>query len=123
MNAKESEFQTIDLSSGWHTPAGYPSGIEEKILSGSLDEKRKKGTRTRLMRLRPGAFSTAPFIHEYWEEVYVVEGTLTVGADEHGSGGVSYPSHTYVCRPPGVLHGPFRSDVGCLLLEIHYYEV
>ncbi|NKK61726.1 hypothetical protein [Rhizobium ruizarguesonis] len=30
------------------------------------------------------------------------------------------PAHPYACRPPGVFHGPFRSAMGCLLLEIHY---
>jgi hypothetical protein len=25
-------------------------------------------------------------------------------------------------RPPGVYHGPFKSDGGCILLETHFYE-
>jgi len=25
-------------------------------------------------------------------------------------------------RAPGVWHGPFKSQGGCLLLEIHYYD-
>ena len=33
-----------------------------------------------------------------------------------------YPQHSYTCRPPGVVHGPFKSDTGCLLLEIHYFD-
>ena len=28
---------------------------------------------------------------------------------------------TYACRPPGVHHGPFKSDNGCILYELHYY--
>jgi len=32
------EFHTIDLSSGWATPAGYPEGIQQHILAGELDE-------------------------------------------------------------------------------------
>jgi len=27
---------------------------------------------------------------------------------------------TYACRPPGAVHGPFKLEGGCLLLEIHY---
>jgi len=119
---KHTEFHTLDLSSGWHSPHGYPTGMQQKVLSGDLDEENKTGNRTRLLRFEPGAFSTAPFIHDYWEEVYVVEGVLIVGSDEKGAGGVSYPVHTYACRPPGVAHGPFRSEVGCLLVEIHYYD-
>ncbi len=29
---------------------------------------------------------------------------------------------TYACRPPGTPHGPFKSETGCLLLEMHYYD-
>ena len=31
-------------------------------------------------------------------------------------------AYTYACRPPGVSHGPFKSENGCLLFEIHYYD-
>ena len=41
------EFHTLDLDTGWETPAGYPSGIKQKILAGALDEESKKGRRTR----------------------------------------------------------------------------
>ena len=41
---------------------------------------------------------------------------------EQGKGGESFSPFTYACRPPGAYHGPFRSDKGCLLLEIHYYD-
>jgi len=120
---KHTEFHTIDIASGWRSPPGYPPGIQQKILSGALDEANMLGSRTRLLRFLPGAFSTVPFVHDYWEEVYVLEGVLTVGSNENGMGGAPYPAHTYACRPPGIAHGPFRSDLGCLLLEIHYYEV
>ncbi|GAI94861.1 unnamed protein product, partial [marine sediment metagenome] len=26
--------------------------------------------------------------------------------------------HTYACRPPHTPHGPFKSNTGCLLLEL-----
>ncbi len=116
------EFHRLDLDSGWECPAGYPDGIEQKILAGELDEEGKSGNRTRLLRFLPGVFTTVPFRHDYWEEVYLVSGDLTVGSDERGEGGVSYDPHTYACRPPEVDHGPFKSEGGCLLLEVHYYE-
>jgi len=109
------EFFALDLTTGWEVPPGYPPGIEQKILAGSLDEQGRRGSRTRLLRFAPGAFTTEPFIHTYWEEVFQLSGTLTVGGETFGP-------MTYACRPPGVWHGPFRSDEGCLLLEIHYYE-
>jgi hypothetical protein len=34
----------------------------------------------------------------------------------------TFGPNTYACRPPGIHHGPFRSQHGCLLLEFHYYE-
>ena len=106
---------------GWETPEGYPAGIEQKILAGTLDEAGKNGSRTRLLRFQPGIHTTAPFVHDYWEEVYLVSGDLTVGNDAQGNGGENYTAGTYACRPPGAAHGPFKSKGGCLLLESHYY--
>jgi len=69
-----------------------------------------------------GTYTTAPFVHDHWEEVYVVSGDLIVGNDAQGQGGESFEAPTYACRPPGVHHGPFKSERGCLLYEIHYYD-
>jgi len=116
------EFHAIDLAGGWETLPGYPDGIEHKILAGSLDERGRRGNRSRLLRFAPGAFTTAPFVHDYWEEVYLVAGDLIVGSDARGEGGTPFAANTYACRPPGIRHGPFKSKTGCLLFEIHYYD-
>ena len=116
------EFTTLDTKGGFHTVPGYPWGFTEKILAGTLDEKNKIGNRTRLLRIEPGAFSTVPFVHEYWEEVFLVEGDLICGSDAQGKGGEQFKGPTYCVRPPGVYHGPFTSKTGCLLLETHYYD-
>lgn len=116
------EFYTVDLTSGWECPPGYPAGIEQQILAGTLDETNKKGFRTRHLRFKPGVYTTKPFVHDYWEEVYLVSGDLIVGSDEQGNGGETFGPHTYACRPPGAFHGPFKSETGCLLLELHYYD-
>ena len=116
------EFHVPDLSSGWETPPGYPAGIQQKILAGSLDEANRRGHRTRLLRFAPGVYTTIPFVHEYWEEVWLVSGDLIVGNDAEGRGGESFDESAYACRPPGAYHGPFKSDTGCLLLEIHYFD-
>ena len=121
VNKPHLEFHTVDMQRGWETPPGYPPGIAQKILAGSLDEAGRSGSRTRLLRFEPGVFTTAPFVHGYWEEVYLVSGDLTVGNDAEGRGGQSFPSGTSACRPPGAAHGPFKSEGGCLLYEIHYY--
>lgn len=116
------EFHTPNMQEGWETPPGYPPGIQQKILSSNLDEEKKRGSRTRLLRFAPGVFTTEPFVHDHWEEVYLMSGNLTVGNDKNGLGGETFPPQTYACRPPGAVHGPFRSDTGCILLEIHYYD-
>ena len=74
------EFHRVDLEAGWEVPAGYPPGIEQKILSGGLDEENRRGARTRLLRFRPGARTSEQFVHDYWEEVFLVSGDLTVGS-------------------------------------------
>ena len=122
INKAHDEFHALDMNSGWEVPPGYPQGIQQKILSGALDEPGRRGSRTRLLRFLPGVFTTAPFVHEYWEEVYLLSGDLTVGNDANGEGGESFQPNTYACRPPGAHHGPFKSENGCVLLEIHYYD-
>jgi hypothetical protein len=119
MNKPHLEFQPVDMTTGFETIAGYPPTIQQKILASDLDEKNKMGGRTRLLRFEPGAFTTAPFVHDHWEEVYLVSGDLTVGNDAQGNGGESFHAPTYACRPPGAFHGPFKSEGGCLLYEIH----
>lgn len=117
------EFHTLDMDAGWEVPPGYPPGIQQKLLSGgTLDEVNKKGGRTRLLRIDAGTYTTEPFRHDYWEEVYLLSGDLTVGNDVHGNGGENFDQPTYACRPPHTDHGPFKSDGGCLLFEIHYYD-
>ncbi len=115
------EFHSLDLTAGWETPPGYPAGIKQKIIAGALDESNKAGNRTRLLSFEPGVYTTAPFVHEYWEEVYLLSGDLIVGNDENGNGGEKFMGATYACRPPGAYHGPFKSETGCILLETHYF--
>lgn len=122
VNKDHTEFHAIDMNSGWETPAGYPAGIQQKILSGALDEANKSGSRSRLLRFAPGIYTTKAFVHEYWEEVYLISGDLVVGNDEQGADGEIFGPNTYAVRPPGVHHGPFKSNDGCLLFEIHYFD-
>lgn len=117
------EFVGVDMNAGWISPgSNYPPGFSQKVLASDLDEVAKRGSRTRILKIEPGAFSTEPFVHDHWEEVFLVKGDLVVGNDDKGQGGQSSQAFTYACRPPGVHHGPFTTRGGCLLYEIHYYE-
>ena len=121
-NKPHMEFVELDMGQGWETPAGYPAGIKQKILASDIDERKQTGSRTRLLKFDAGTFTTTPFVHDHWEEVYLVSGDLVVGNDANGAGGEPFRAPTYACRPPGVYHGPFKSERGCLLYEIHYYD-
>jgi len=116
------EFYKLDLDNGWEVPEGYPDGIVQKIISGSLDEINKTGSRTRILKINKGTFTTEPFVHDYWEEVFLFEGELRVGNDHSGKGGDIFTPLTYAVRPPGTYHGPFATTKGCTVMEIHYYD-
>jgi hypothetical protein len=122
MPKEHKEFQTVDLNEGWRAVPGYPDGVDEKILAGHLDEASKRGSVTRLLRFKPAVFTTTPTQHPFWEEVYVLSGDFIVGNNKEGKGGERFLPHTYACRPPGVTHGPFKSESGCLLLEMRFFD-
>ena len=79
MNKPHLEFARVDMKAGWATPPGYPAGIKQKILASDIDESKKMGSRTRLLRFDPGVYTTDPFVHDHWEEVYLISGDLIVG--------------------------------------------
>ncbi len=97
----------------WTTVAGLEGMAEELTLS--LDPE--TGEYTRLTRFLPGA-DTTPFggkRHTYPEEVLIVSGRLYDSAF-----GEWLEQGYYASRPPGELHGPFRTDVGCVVLELSF---
>lgn len=113
---------------GWRPVAGY-SGVEEKILSGRLDAQSRSGALTRLSRWAPGARVDTAVSHAWCEEVFIISGTLSIGLagglqigrpDAAGPVTELGPG-TYACRPADVLHGPFFSETGCLMIEFTYF--
>ena len=92
-------------------------GLEEiaEQLTLSIDDE--TGEYTRLTRFHAGA-DTAAFggkSHDYPEEVFIVSGRLYDAAFDMWL----EPGH-YASRPPGEVHGPFRTDVGCVVLEVSF---
>ena len=75
------------------------------------------GDYTRLSRFKAGADTSAfgAISHLYPEEVFIVSGRLYDAAFKRW-----LVCGDYASRPPKVLHGPFRTDVECIVLEHTY---
>lgn len=96
------------------TPVKGLDGIANELTL-SIDPI--SGEYTRLTHFLPGA-DTSPFggkIHSYPEEVFIVSGRLY----DQAFGQWLEAGH-YASRPPGELHGPFETDVGCVVLEVSF---
>ena len=92
-------------------------GLEEMAEELTLSIDPVTGEYTRLTRFVPGT-DTSSFggkTHPYPEEVFVISGRLHDQAFDLWLD----PGH-YASRPPGELHGPFKTDVGCVVLEISF---
>ncbi len=103
-------FPTSDVE--WTRCAGECEGLTEQILASSGD-----GVATRILRFEPGTDTTpnGVQIHDFWEEVYILEGAITdLELHETFSAGM------YACRPPGMKHGPWLSTDGCRTFEVRY---
>ncbi len=108
--------------SSWVTVPDTQGMIEEQILADNLDPVKKTGSRTRIARWKPGALIAKEVIHDFYEEVFIAQGSLMVGCDAQGLGGEEFPAFTFACRPPEIFHGPFISHEGCIMLEFQYYD-
>lgn len=104
---------SLENNGKWQSIEGL-EGIAEQLTL-SIDES--SGEYTRLTRFYPGA-DTTPFgakSHEYPEEIFVVSGRLHDGAFD-----MWLETGHYASRPPGELHGPFKTEEGCVVLEISF---
>jgi hypothetical protein len=97
----------------WSPVKGLEGIAEELTLS--IDEQ--TGEYTRLTRFLPGADTTAfgGKCHVYPEEVFIVSGRLY----DHAFGEWLETGH-YASRPPGEVHGPFKTETGCVVLEVSF---
>lgn len=114
------EFFDALASEGWEPAPGY-AGVERKLLSGGLDQAARSGAMTRLSRWAPGAFVAEPVVHDWCEEVCLISGSLRIGRPEEVESSELLPAGSYACRPAHVLHGPFFTQSGCLMIEFNYY--
>ncbi|KAM0259661.1 hypothetical protein ACHAQJ_003240 [Trichoderma viride] len=99
------EFHDPTTRSAWRQCS---PGIEELVLN----EDTATGRKTLLQRWQPGAANPAPshFVHSFVEEVYIVEGDLTDKTLAQ-----TFYKGMYAYRNPGMEHGPWTSERGCLI--------
>ena len=92
-------------------------GIEELVLNHDSE----KGRRTTLQRWKSGARNANISLHDYCEEIVLVEGDLRVVPGEGTAEGKQddevgwWGRGCYAFRKPGMVHGPFESKSGCLM--------
>ena len=97
----------------WQPVKGLEGMAEELTLS--IDPL--TGEYTRLTRFLSGA-DTQAFggkSHAYPEEIFIVSGRLYDQAFERW-----LEAGVYASRPPGEVHGPFKTDIGCVVLEMSF---
>ena len=102
------EFEFFPVADLPWTPAG--EGVAERVLS------RGEGpTLTRMTRWLPGLDTSGAGVitHDFHEEVYLLSGDLT----DLTLGRTFGPGH-YASRKPGMPHGPYRTDSGCVMFEV-----
>jgi hypothetical protein len=109
MKQEREFFDTTALD--WQPVVGSP-GVSERVLSRADDV-----ILTRLARWDAGLDTTPAGVirHDYIEEVYLLDGELTDLTLV-----TTFRAGEYACRPVGMPHGPYRTDHGCLMLEIRY---
>ena len=61
-----------------------------------------------------GGASTETFVHDFWEEVYILEGSQWDGDQYFKKGNVCLPSSRHE------RHGPYRTEEGVVTFEVRY---
>jgi hypothetical protein len=99
----------------WTTVESKSPGLTERILA----HDPVNGVATRMLRFAPGT-DTSPngtLTHDFWEEVYILEGSIF-----DIPLGKNFTAGMYACRPPGMKHGPWKTEEGCMTFEVRYFQ-
>ena len=100
-------YKWTDLKIGDAIPA------KNKVLA----EDPETGAYTRIVYMPPGFKLSEPKKHEFWEEIFVLDGYMI----DYSSDKI-YPKGSYALRQAGVMHGTFGSELGCTILETTWYD-
>ena len=85
----------------------YRQGIMVKVLRTNPET----GASTHLAGLMPGWFANGLEKHPIFEENYCLSGDVNI-ATVDGAEGYTMTEGSYLCRPPGIPHGPISSKNG-----------
>jgi hypothetical protein len=112
MSKPEQEFFDV-TDVAFTTCAGAVPSLTERILSADVEG----GVATRILRFEPGTDTTPNGVqrHDFWEEVYILEGSMTDLRLK-----TTFSAGMYASRPPGMEHGPWISEMGCVTFEVRY---
>jgi hypothetical protein len=93
------------------------SEMENSVEELTLSQDEETGEYTRLTRFHPGADTTSfgAKSHPYPEEIFIISGRIYDQAFD-----LWLESGHYASRPPGEIHGPFKTDIGCVVLEVSF---
>ncbi|MFO7653754.1 MAG: cupin domain-containing protein [Candidatus Krumholzibacteriia bacterium] len=101
---EEIAVNATDLA--WEPAEGYPEGTMRKVLRRDADDK----PLTVLLKL-PAGFQMADHTHVCTEQHYVLDGEYEVA-------GRRYHSGHYRMYPAQTSHGPFRTEIGAVVLVL-----
>ncbi|KAK6198848.1 uncharacterized protein RJT21DRAFT_51626 [Scheffersomyces amazonensis] len=101
----------------FHIPEDHWVAVEglKGVYNKILNEDKKIGRVSLLQRYDAGAFTNDIANHSYFEEVYLIEGSL-----HDKSLNETFVKGSYAYRHPGMIHGPYKSTEGCIMLVIAY---
>ena len=102
-----------DNNQRWKPVDGMEDVADEVTLAIDPDT----GDYTRLTRFKPGSDTSSfgPRSHDYPEEIMIIQGRLYDAAFDRW-----LEAGDYASRPPGEVHGPFKTESGCVVLEISF---
>lgn len=84
----------------------FPEENSTDLSTQTLSLDPDTGDKTVLLTHSPGSSWGEPICkHDYWEEVYIIEGRIYDKTLKRWFG-----RGNYCCRPPNMLHGPYEAD-------------
>ena len=106
-------IEFVDVETVPWSPVAQQPGVSERVLAYDPST----GLLTRMVKWAAGVdtSSAGPVAHDYFEEVLILSGSIY-----DASLGQIFAAGCYACRPPGMVHGPWTTAEGCVMLEARY---